>query len=183
MKQSLEIVFRGMEPSEAIEEAVRRRVEHLERFAADVVSCRVVIDQHHLHRTQGRPFGVSIELTTPGYKLVVDRAEDPEFLVALREAFDRMKRRLEDTVRERRGDKKRHARELHGQVARVKIAEGDGFIATPDGREYYFGRDNLTSGRFDELRPGKAVQFIAEPAGEGWQAKRVSLGKHKVPQV
>jgi cold shock CspA family protein len=106
--------------------------------------------------------------------------ESEDVYVALRDAFDDMKRQLEDLVRQRRGDQKQHPRELHGKVVRLNDAEGFGFICTPDGEEYYFGRDNLASGRFEELDEGTAVQFIAEAAGEGWQAKRVSLGKHSV---
>lgn len=180
MKQPVQVVFRGMEPSDAIEQAVRQRVEHLERFDPNAMACRVVVDQHHMHRQQGRPFGVTIELTTPGIDLVVNRVEHVEFPVALREAFDAMKRRLEDAVRERRGDEKHHAQELRGEVARLNAAEGFGFVVTSDGQEYYFGRENLASGRFDQLQPGTPVQFIAEPAGEGWQAKRISLGKRQV---
>jgi cold shock CspA family protein len=62
----------------------------------------------------------------------------------------------------------------------VNDAEGYGFIRTPDGQEYWFGRHNLASGRFEQLQEGTAVQFIAELAAEGPQAKRVSLGKHHV---
>ena len=51
-------------------------------------------------------------------------------------------------------------------------------MRTPDGEEYYFGRDNLASGQFSKLSVGTAVQFIGKVAGEGLQAERVSLGKH-----
>jgi ribosomal subunit interface protein len=180
MKQPLQITFHGMERSDAVEDAVRRKCEHLERFAADIMSCRVVVDLKQRHRHQGRPFGVSIELTLPGRELVVDRVQDEDVYVALRDAFDDMKRQLEDAVRQRRGDEKQHARELHGEVARIDAAEGFGFIRTPDGQEYWFGRDNLASGRFEQLQPGTAVRFITELAAEGPQAKRVSLGKHRV---
>jgi ribosome-associated translation inhibitor RaiA len=110
MQPMLQTVFRGMEPSPTIEARVRGQVAVLERFAKDIVSCRVVIEQHHLHQHQGRPFAVSIELTTPGGQLVVNRAENPAFDVALHDAFNRMQRRLEDAVRRRRGDVKLHTR-------------------------------------------------------------------------
>lgn len=180
MKQPLQIVFHGMERSDAVEDAVRRKCEHLDRFASDLMACRVVVDLEQQHKHQGRPFGVRVGVTMPGRELVVNRVENEDVYIALRDAFDDMKRQLEDLVRQRRGDQKQHPRELHGKVVRLNDAEGFGFIRTPDGEEYYFGRDNLASGRFEELDEGTAVQFIAEPAGEGWQAKRVSLGKHSV---
>jgi ribosomal subunit interface protein len=180
MKQPLQITFHGMRPSDAVEDAARRKCEHLERFAADIMSCRVVVDLEERHKHQGRPLGVRIELTLPGRHLVVNRVQDEDVYVALRDAFDDMKRQLEDAVRLRRGDQKQHARELHGEVVRVDEEQGFGFIRTPDGDEYYFGRDNLASARFEQLQPGAPVQFIAEWAAEGPQAKRVSLGKHHV---
>jgi ribosomal subunit interface protein len=179
-KLPLQIVFHGMERSEALEDAVRRKCGHLERFAPDIMSCRVAVELKQRHRQQGRPFGVTITLTVPGGTLVADRTEDEDVYVALRDAFDDMKRRLEDVVRQRRGDTKQHARELHGEVARLDPAQGFGFIRTPDGEEFYFSRDNLSSGRFEQLQAGVPVQFIAEWGAEGPQARRVSLGKHQV---
>jgi ribosomal subunit interface protein len=125
MKQPLQITFHGMEKSNAVEDAVRRKCEHLERFADDIMSCRVVVDQMQLHKHQGRPFGVSIDLTRPGCELVVDRVEDEDVYVALRDAFDIMKRRLEDTVRQRRGDEKVHAPDAAPPVRQTAATEGD----------------------------------------------------------
>lgn len=178
MKQPVQITFHGMDRSDAVEDAVRKRVEHLDRFASDVMSCRVVVDLLQKHKHQGRPFGVRIDLTLSGHELVVDRVEHEDVYVALRDAFDDMTRQLEDVVRQRRGDEKQHPRELHGEVVRLNDDGGFGFIRTADGQEYYFGRDNLASGRFEQLQIGTAVQFIAELAAQGPQAKRVSLGKH-----
>lgn len=182
MKQPLQITFHGMERSDAVEDAARKKAEHLERFAPDIMACRVVVDLVQKHKHQGQPYAVRIDLTVPGHELVVDRVQDEDVYVALRDAFDDMKRKLEEVVRQRRGDEKLHPRELHGEVVRLNGDEGFGFIRTPGGEEYYFGRDNLHGGRFEQLEVGTAVQFIAEVAGEGAQAKRVSLGKHGMGQ-
>jgi ribosomal subunit interface protein len=178
MKLPVQITFHGMEASDALEAAVRSKVEHLERFSSNIMSCRVAIDLLQKHRHQGRPFGVRIDLKIPGRELVVDRVEDEDVYIALRDAFDGMKRQLEDAVRQQRGKEKQHPHELHGEVVRLDQEGGFGFVRTPNGEEYYFGRDNLTSGQFSKLSVGTTVQFIGEVAGEGLQAKRVSLGKH-----
>lgn len=180
MKLPVQITFHGMLASDAVEAAVRDKAAHLERFSTGIIACRVAIDLLQRHRHQGRPFGVRIDLTIPGRQLVVNRVEHEDVYVALREAFDDMKRQLEDAVRQQRGDEKLHPRELHGEVVRLDDEGGFGFVRTPDGQEYYFGRDNLSSGQFGKLSVGTPVQFIAELAGEGPQAKRVSLGKHHV---
>lgn len=179
MKLPVQINFHGVDPSEAVEAAVRDKVARLERFCGSLVRCRVVIELAQKHRQQGRPFGVCIDLTLPGRELVVGRVEHEDVYVALRDAFDAMRRQLEDAVRQQRGQAKLHPRELHGEIVRLNDEGGFGFVRTPDGQEYYFGRDNLRSGQFGRLSVGTPVQFIAELAGEGPQAKRVSLGKHK----
>jgi cold shock CspA family protein len=59
------------------------------------------------------------------------------------------------------------------------VEEGYGFIETPDGHELYFHRDNLANINFDKLAEGSDVQFVEDIAGEGLQAKRVSVGKNR----
>jgi ribosomal subunit interface protein len=181
MRIPVQISFHGLERSDALEDAVRGKVEHLEHLAGNITSCRVVVDLLQKHKHQGRPFGVRIDLTLPGRELIVDRVQHEDAFVALRDAFDAMKRQLEDAVQQRRGQEKQHAREWHGEVVRIDAQGGYGFIRTPDGQEYYFGRDNIAGGTFEGVEVGTAVQFLAEPAGEGLQAKRVSLGRHHAP--
>ncbi len=178
MKQPLQIHFLGMAASEAVEAAARSKVDKLERFCSEIMSCRVTIEQTHKHHHQGRPFSVRVDLTLPGHELAVDRVHDEDVYVALREAFDDMKRQVEDAVRRRRGQEKLHPVPLHGEVVRFSDEGQSGFIRTADGDEYYFAADNLAGLPFEHLEIGTQVQFIAEVAAQGRQAKRVSVGKH-----
>jgi len=178
MKIPVHIQFHDMEPSDALEASAREHAHRLESFAPDIMACHVHIDLEQKHKHQGRPFGVRIDVTLPGHELVVNRVQNEDVYVALRDAFDNMKRQLEDVVRKRRGQEKQHALTLHGELVRLDDAGGFGFIRTPAGDEYYFSRDNVAGTPFDHLQIGSAVQFIPEAGGEGFQAKRVSLGKH-----
>lgn len=180
MQIPVHIQFRGMEPSEALEASARAHADKLEAFAPDIMTCRVAIELEQKHKHQGRPYGVHIDLTLPGHELVVNRVQDEDVYVALRDAFDNMKRQLEDVVRQRRGQEKLHAQPLHGELVRLDGDGGFGFIRTPNGDEYYFGRDNVAGTPFENLQTGSPVQFIPEVGGEGLQAKRVSLGKHSM---
>ena len=180
MKLPLRITFHGMERSDAVEASAQQRAAHLERFCSEILACRVVVDLLQKHSHQGRPFGVRIDLTLPGRELVVNRVENADVYVALRDAFDDMKRQLEEAVRLRRGKEKLHPRELRGEVVRLNGEDGFGFVRTPDGEEYYFNRFNLAGARFEQVEVGCEVQFIADLAAEGPQAKRVSLGKHRL---
>jgi len=180
MKQPLEIRFIGMEPSDAVEAAARKKADKLDRFRPDIMACRVTIELAQKHRHQGRPFAVRVDVTVPDHELSVDRVHDEDVYVALREAFDDMKRQLEDSVRRVRGQEKLHATPLHGEVVRFGDEGRCGFIRTPSGDEYWFGPDNVADVPFEHVELGAQVQFIPEVAAEGRQAKRVSVGKHRV---
>lgn len=180
MKQPLQIRFLGMAPSDAVETAARKKAGKLDMVCPDIMSCRVSIEQTHKHQHQGRPFAVRVDVTLPDHELVVDRVHDEDVYVALREAFDDMRRQLEDAVRRRRGQEKLHPVPLHGEVVRFGDEGQCGYIRTPDGDEYYFGAENVAGVPFEHLQLGTEVQFIPEVAAQGRQAKRVSIGKHGV---
>ncbi len=179
MKQPLQITFHNFDRSEAVEAAAMEKAEKLSRFCPDIMACHVSLNLLQKHKTKGRPYAVRIDLTLPGHELVVNREQDEDIYVALRDAFNDMGRQVEEVVRRRRGDVKTHANEIRGEVVRLNGAEGFGFIRGADGTEYYFSRENLVGIDFDRLSPGTAVQFIEEMAADGPQAKRVSAGKHR----
>jgi len=178
MQVPVHIQFLGMAPSDALEASAREHAHKLETFAPDIMSCRVTIELSQKHQHQGRPYSVHIDLTLPGHELVANRDQDGDVYVALRDAFDNMKRQIEEVVRQRRGDEKQHAVPLHGEVVRLDGEGGFGFIRTPDGNEYYFSRDNVAGTPFEHMETGSAVQFLPEAGSQGLQARRVSLGKH-----
>ena len=96
----LQLTFRHMEPSPAVEERVRELVDKLEGLYDRITSCRVVIDAPH-HKTHGDPFGVRISLSVPDREIYVstDRAPRPDHddvYVAIRDGFDAVKRQLKD---------------------------------------------------------------------------------------
>ncbi|HUN93424.1 MAG TPA: HPF/RaiA family ribosome-associated protein [Burkholderiaceae bacterium] len=95
MKLPFQVFFHGMEPSEAVEAAARERLQKLEQLRSDIVSCRVSVELQQRHQRQGRPFGVRIDLTVPGRELAVTHTENEDVYVALRDAFDDMRRRLQ----------------------------------------------------------------------------------------
>lgn len=109
----LQISFRDMEPSAAVEERIRERAERLERYFDRITSCRVVVESPHKHSHHGRQFRVRVDLTVPEDEIVADsaRAASPQHedvYVAIRDAFDTAKRSLEEYARRRRGDVKHH---------------------------------------------------------------------------
>jgi len=184
MKLPLQINFRNLEPSEAIEAAVQKRAAKLDRFYADIMSCRVTVEAPHKHQHKGKLYSVKVDVTVPDDELVVSRTPDQnqaheDVYVALRDAFDAMARRLEDYVRIRRGKTKAHEVPPHGRISELYPMLDYGRIATPDGRDIYFHRNSILNAEFDDLELGDEVRFAEEPGDEGPKATTVHLvGKH-----
>jgi ribosomal subunit interface protein len=189
MQVPLQTTFRHMDSSEALAAHIRGRAEELERFFDRIISCRVVVECRHPRRQQGNLFHVRVDLGVPGHEIVVRR--DPaarhaheDAHVAVRDAFDAVRRLLEDYVRERRGDVKLHAVPDHGRVSRLLAERDCGFIRTGDGAEIYFHRNSVANGEFDKLAVGDEVRFVAQDSesARGPQASTVvPIGKHHLP--
>lgn len=188
MPVRLQITFRHMDPSPAVEAAIRKRAEKLDRFADRIVACRVVVEAPHHHQRKGKLYAIRIDLVLPGGEIPVTR-NGPEnqahedIYVAIRDAFDTARRLVEDHVRELDSAVKRHEAPLHGKVLRLFPFEGYGFVETSDHREIYFHRNSVTNAGFDKLEPGAAVRLtLAEgESAEGPQASTVTaIGKHHI---
>ena len=123
----VQISFRNMSVSPALEEEIRSRAAWLESFYPGIVRCRVVLEVPHRRRRHGRSLHVRIELSLPGEDVIVNHeptldASQPaphksdelnrrhkDAHVSIHEAFDIARRRLEDVARLQRGDVKTHA--------------------------------------------------------------------------
>jgi len=183
MKTPLQITFRDIEHSDALETHIREKAEKLETFFEPIMSCRVVVEMPHQHKNQGKFFNVRIDIGVPGSEIVVNRDRHEDVYVALRDAFDAATRQLKGYARRLRGETKTHDEEFVGEVVRVFPDEGYGFIQRADGDELYFNADNLVNTTLKQLNEGDAVKFIEDMgAAEGPQAKRVSVGQHHLPE-
>lgn len=186
MKLPVEITFRNMPISEALEANIREKVDKLEQFCDRIMSCRVVVDANHRHQHKGNLFHVRIDISVPGQELVVSR--DPsenqahaDAYVAVRDAFAAARRQVEKFVRSNRREAKAHlhadtgAAMPRGRVAELIPMQDFGRILTHEGREIYFHRNSLIDGDFDKLEIGDAVRFNEEMGDEGPQASSVHL--------
>ena len=109
----VQITFRHMETSPAVETRVRELTDHLGVFSDRIQTCRVVVDSPHRHHHQGKVFAVKVQLVLPGEDVVVDmerpqRDGHEDVYVVLRDAFDAAKRQLQQRMASLRGDEKRH---------------------------------------------------------------------------
>ncbi len=187
MQIPLDISFRNMDPSPAVEARIREKAAKLERFHGRIISCTVVVEAPHRHHHKGKLYSVHIDVKLPGGKdVVVDHAKPldhahEDVYLAVRDAFNATVRRLEDHTRRQRGDVKTHEVPPHGKVAR--LFDDYGFISITDGQEIYFHRNAVLSDAFDKLAVGSEVSLaIDEKEGvAGPQASTVRpVGKHHI---
>ncbi|GAB4390889.1 MAG: HPF/RaiA family ribosome-associated protein [Thermodesulfovibrionales bacterium] len=180
MPVPLEIVFRDVAPyKEAVEAEIRKRAGKLDRFYAQILKCRVVVEAPHRHRREGMLYQVRMEVSVPGRKIVVStehrRSEThKDIFVAVRDAFDAAEGQLEGYSQLARGEVKDHDTLPHGTVREINREAGFGFIEGYGGREIYFHRNSALDG-FDSLGEGDEVRFEEEPGEKGPQATSVKL--------
>lgn len=181
MKQSPSITFRDIDRSDAVEQKIRNRIDRLERYGSEIISCQVVVETPHRTRKSGKIYKVSVDLTVPGDEIVVNRnPEDDQshedVYVAIRDAFDAAERQLKEYAERRRGDVKRPNQPPPGVVDRLFPDEDYGFIDPKTGGAHvYFHRNSLVGASFDDLEEGTPVRFTEEAGDEGPQATSVHV--------
>lgn len=183
MQIPLELTLRDIPESAAVEGRIREKAARLERFHDRIMSCRITVESPQHRKHQGKLYSVHIDITVPGGgELVVNRVQDEDVFVAIRDAFNAVTRQLEDYKRVQRGDVKSRELPHVARVLRLFPAQGYGFIETPDRREVYFHRNAVLDPGFDRLEIGSEVQFIEEQGETGPQARAVTAGKHHRPE-
>ena len=107
MQIPLQITFRDMKHSDAIESDIRHRATRLERFEEQITRCHVTVDMPHRHHHRGNHYAVRIEIATPKGDVLVTR--DPalddshrDFPTVIRYDFDTAIRHLESDGQRRR---------------------------------------------------------------------------------
>ena len=102
MDLPLQITFRGLAHSAALERAIRVRARKLERFHRHLGSCRVVVELPDRHKRHGKQFVVRLDLKVPGGEIAINNGRHEDVRVALRDAFDAAVRKLEESARGQR---------------------------------------------------------------------------------
>ena len=103
----LQIAWRDSDPSATVDALVRDKASDLERFG--VSSLRVVIESPHRHHIRGRVWHVGIDAVAPGIEVVVDGDDADrthiDLYAAVRDAFDAVRRQLQDNTDRRRPER------------------------------------------------------------------------------
>lgn len=186
MQTPLQIAFRNLERSEAIAAKIEERAAKLESYYDPIIGCRVTVEAQHKHHRRGNQFHVRVDVTVPGGELVASREPDEhhsysDVYVAIRDAFDAMRRQLEDHARKQRRQVKAHETPPHGRIVELHPDEDYGMIEAPGTGLVYFHRNSVVDADFDKLEIDAEVRFDIEMGERGPQATTVYLiGKHHI---
>jgi ribosomal subunit interface protein len=186
MQLPIQITFRNFDRSEAVEAKIRERAEKLDRYYNGIMGCRVAVEAQHKHHRQGHHYHVRVDVTVPDGELVASREPDEhqayeDVYVAIRDAFDAIRRQLEEYGRRQSRQVKGHETPPHGRIVELYPADDYGRIETVDGRLVYFHRNSVVGADFEKLQTETEVRFTEELGERGPQATAVHLiGKHHI---
>lgn len=175
----LEITFEnGLKSSVALRRRIGKEAEKLEKFHHGILACRVAVKGRSHRRKHGDLFDVRLQISTLGGRDIVidhnpsvDHAHEDAF-IAVRDAFNAARRRLQDRHRREQGQTKTHEPPSQGRIAQLN-AKGYGFIECPDGRQVYFHGNAVKNRSFNQLRKGAKVRFLESETDGRIQASSV----------
>ncbi len=186
MQSPVQIQFKNMGSSEALEAAINKWVAKLERAYPTIMSCRVSIEAPSNKKLHGGLYHTKIDITLPGKEVVANNNSDlhhscTDAYVSIRDAFKSAQRQLENLVKRSQEKVKSHEVPTHGFIISLFPENDSGSIASSDDREISFHRNSLLSGDFDDLTVGMEVRFVEHEDSETPRASSVRvIGKHHI---
>lgn len=184
MKVGLEISYRDVEKSAAIETLIQDKMAKLERLCDYISSCHIAVEKIHDRPSYGSPYRVRLDLTVPpGHELVAesnptDTNQYVNLDTVVRDAFSKAERQLKELTQRQRESQKAQgasAQETAALVVRLFREQGYGFIKSLEGEEIYFHRNSVIHNDFDRLEVGTGVRFEAIEGNQGLQATTVQI--------
>lgn len=182
MQVPLEITFRGMNHSAAVEGWVNERAAKLDKIYNNIISCRVAVEKPQSHQKSGSSYRIRVEIYVPHKHQIIVKREAGEgdmhdnLYLVIKDAFEAALRQLKALKEKQRNEIKTHPdQEVQAVIARLFPDEGYGFIQTIDGREVYFHRNSVLHNDFDSLKVGTGVRFAEEMGDDGPQASSVQI--------
>ena len=120
MTNEFQIVYHNIDQTEAISDAVQKRIDKLERYCDQIINGRVVLDSPHNNHQKGKVYSVTLEIHTPALEVRVnqdqhDNHAHEDLYVAIRDAFNVAERQLKSV------DKKHRATPLHKEMEGMSL--------------------------------------------------------------
>jgi len=195
MKVPLEISYRGVDKTDAIEALVHEKVAKLEKVCNYISSCHIAIEKIHDRPSHGSPYRVRLDITVPpGHELVADSnpSEQNQYVeldTVIRDAFSMAERQVKELSRRQRESDKAQtndsAQDTMALVTKLFPDQDYGFLKTLDGQDVYFHRNSVLHGDFDRLEIGTDFglkEIVGScPTPRGWNKSKISNRKSPSP--
>ncbi|MCH2345986.1 MAG: ribosome-associated translation inhibitor RaiA [Pseudomonadales bacterium] len=102
MAHEFQVVFRNIEQTNALVEAVEKKIIKLERYCDQIITGRVVLDSPHNNHHKGKVYSIGLEIHTPSKEIRVNQEQHDnhaheDLYVAIRDAFNAAERQLKST--------------------------------------------------------------------------------------
>ena len=180
MQRPLQITFRNMKPSEAVETRIQQDVAKLERSCENLLGCRVVVEAPRAHQQKGGLFHTRIDLSLPSETIVVNREPhlhkgSTDVYVSIRDAFAAAGKQLQKSSKRRQGKVKVHEPQPQGRISAIFPEIGYGRLITAEGDDIYFHKNSILNADINALKVGTKVSFVEERGDEGPQASSVRV--------
>src|SRR5258708_3135932 len=108
------ITFHNLDYSSALESRILEKINKLSQRYDGLISCHVIVEAAHHHKTQGRLYGVSIDVKLPKGELIVSNhpGKNPlkhdKVFAAMNNAFLAIEKQLSRYKELKRRDIKEH---------------------------------------------------------------------------
>ena len=107
MTNDFQVVFHNIDQSDAIMEAVNKRISKLERYCDQIITARVVLDSPHNNHHKGKVYKVGLEIHTSQKEVIVNQEQHDnhaheDLYVAIRDAFNAAERQLKSVDKKHR---------------------------------------------------------------------------------
>lgn len=182
MQVPLELTFRGVKKTEALDDLVRDKVDKLHRVCDYLTSCRVAVERPQGNPSTGSSYRVRVAVQVPrGHELVAVREPSQGTVndtleTVIHRTFDAMRSQLEQLVAKQRRDVKAHpSQDMVGIVDQLFPDEDHGFLKTPEGESVYFHRNAVVNEDLEDLVVGTGVRYVEEMGEQGPQASTVQV--------
>ena len=102
----IQITYRDIDPSDAIEARINERVARLEKFSKRATGLNVTVAAPHHHGHKGQLYQFTLELFMPSGDIVIRQGDTPnraheDVYVSMRDAFAALERRIHDSFDKR----------------------------------------------------------------------------------
>jgi ribosomal subunit interface protein len=101
MKPAVDVVYRDLDSSAALNDIILKKLEKLNRYTDQIVHSRVVLDAPHQHKHKGKQYRASIELDIKGHPVAFTQ-DDESIHVAVRDVFSSAERKVKQLAARQR---------------------------------------------------------------------------------